>query len=667
MSSNTRDEILRLIQHNRLTEARTLCERWCQRQRVDAEAWFLLGSIDAKLGKLDIAIENLRHSLSINSQMAMTHNNLGMIYLQAGNYPQARACFEKALSLQPELADARLGLANTLLSAGAPMDAIPHFEQVLQIAPASPAVLLGIAHACVAAGDRERARNLLQNLPTSEPFDINTGFRIGNLFYEIGDYEQALAQFTAITSRHPELMEAGVNRGNTLAKLARHDEAVECYRQVLARHPEAAAVHFNLGNTLRDAGRGEAAVAAYRNTLRYDPGMSGALNNLGLLLGEQGDNTGAVECFHRAIASDPGQVDGYINLANHYRDAHAPDRAIATLKEALTLMPEQAALHGDLALLLLRTGNFEEGWEEYEWRQPGGPARRAFPLPGCAGAEFSDRTVLVAAEQGIGDEIMFASCIPDLVAAAAHVVIDCEPRLAPLFARSFPDTKVHGGRQTDDLDWLTDIPAADCVIHAGSLPRHFRRRLADFPTRHGYLRPAPDRIDCWRKRYAGCEGRLNVGISWRGGHLSQGARRSTRLNDWDGILTVPGICFVNVQYGNVCAELDAAAARCGVRICHWPDSDPLSDMDDFAAQLAALDLVISIDNSTVHLAGALGVETWLLQPPVPDWRWLEHADDSYWYPSVRQFHPPRQGRPGELLASIRDRLATRVAGSGICI
>jgi ADP-heptose:LPS heptosyltransferase len=206
--------------------------------------------------------------------------------------------------------------------------------------------------------------------------------------------------------------------------------------------------------------------------------------------------------------------------------------------------------------------------------------------------------------------------------------------------------------------WLKDAPPIDRQIPIGGLPRLLRAGLTAFPRHHGYLVPDPGFQDIWRDRYAKLGEGLKIGISWRGGGLpAVKMRRSTTLDQWRDILKLPDAHFINLQYGDTTADRERARQQMGAVIHDWEDSDPLKDMDYFAAKVAMLDLVISVDNSTVHMAGALGVTAWVLQPFAPDWRWLREREDSPWYPSVRLFRADRPGAWEGVLSRIVQSLS----------
>jgi tetratricopeptide (TPR) repeat protein len=661
MSATTKGKIHTLLQGNRLVEARKLCESLCRKSKSDAEAWFLLGSVYGQTGEPDKAINCLRRSIAIQGNIAITHYNLGLTNLRLGRFTEARASFEKALSLDPGLTAARHDLANAIQSGGCPEDSIPHYLMALEAAPGIPAILMNLASAYESCSQTKPAIEALQKSLQLEPANIDAHFRLGNLLHKTSDYAGAIQHFRFILDRQPDFLEALVNLGNAQLKLESSEDAIASYRKALALKGDSADILFNLGNALRMEGLLDEAEAAYRKALEYRPDMPLALNNLGLVFHERYAYTEAETCYLQSLQSNKRQTEAYINLAKCYREQRQPERAIDTLQRALSMFPDSPEIHWDYSLLLLETGRFTAGWKEYEWRWLGeGQPRREFPWPEWRGEPLEDRTVLVYAEQGIGDEIMFSSCLPDMIKAAGHVIIDCDPRLAPVFERSFPETTVHPGTQSAGFSPLSMIPPPEFVVPAGSLPRYFRGTLQDFPQQPGYLLADRAAIERWCRRYAAHNSKIAVGLSWKGGHISQAARRSTTLQDWQGIISVPGICFVNLQYGDIRAEIDQANQSNSNHIHHWDDADPLRDMDNLAAQIAALDLVISVDNSTVHLAGALGIDTWVLQSYVPDWRWMNHARNSYWYPSIRQFHQSAPGQWSDLLQNVRTRLEVLV-------
>ncbi len=493
-------------------------------------------------------------------------------------------------------------------------------------------------------GDVAGARTLCEKARRKNPKDAEIRFWLGNLCARSGDTSQAIRHLekaaaiaTGAAAPHNSLGLAYLEKGEAR-------RACASFRKASRLEPENPEFRFNLANALRIDQQLDEAQAEYERILEHNPALTGVLNNLGLTLLEKGDPAEAENIFRRSIGIDPKAEQVYRNLAKACDEQRKPEDAEQALRQALSLHPQVPELHWDLSLILLKLGKFKQGWEEYQWRtRSNGTPTRSLPrpVPRWQGEDLAGKHIIVTAEQGIGDEIMFASCYENLTQAAERVTIECEPRLEPLFQRSFQAAHVKGNLQSAPCNWFSNIPEPDFHVSAGDLPRQYMNPPPALKQR-AFLHADPARLREWQERYRTLGDNLRVGISWKGGHISQRHRRVSRIEDWERLLRMPGITFVNLQYGDVAADIREARKRFGVTIHHWQDSDPLRDMDGFAAQVAALDMVISVDNSTVHLSAALGVPTWVLQPYNPDWRWGHQAQTSYWYQSVRQLHPEQR-------------------------
>src|SRR5262249_47720454 len=319
------------------------------------------------------------------------------------------------------------------------------------------------------------------------------------------------------------------------------------------------------------------------------------------------------------------------------------DEALAAYQRALEMKPAYVPARWRRSVVALLKGEFDNAWDDYELRHlsEDRPQRR-FPQVRWGGESLAGKTLLVYAEQGLGDEIMFASCLPDALALAQHCVIDCHPKLEPIFRRSFPAATVHGGHQTEDASWLAHHPVPECQIPIGSLPRLLRTRLDNFPSHSGYLRSDPHRARAWRRQLDATGSQLKVGLSWRGGtQVSRGRLRSLTLEQLLPVLQVRGVQFVNLQYTDTARERSELEQRHGLRIMHWQEA--IDDYDETAALIAALDLTLSVSTSVVDLVGALGRPAWVMTPFSPDWRYGHSGEGMVWYPSVRLFRQARFG------------------------
>jgi hypothetical protein len=261
---------------------------------------------------------------------------------------------------------------------------------------------------------------------------------------------------------------------------------------------------------------------------------------------------------------------------------------------------------------------------------------------------LTGKSILIWTEQGLGDEILFASMLPDVIARAGRCIIECSPRMAPVFARSFPAAQVRAYQRAHVP--VSPAPAADYQIAIGDLGRFLRGDFAAFPRHHGYLKADAAKAAALRARYQAVKpGNVVVGLSWRSGNKDIGVLKSADLAEWAAILGLPGLTFVNLQYGDSSVDVAAVRARLGVGIYHDDTVDPLKSMDDFFAQVAAMDLVISTSNTTIHAAGSLNVPVWLIDAGGL-WYWFRERADSPWYPAMRIFRSPFQWVNGAGLA-----------------
>lgn len=374
-----------------------------------------------------------------------------------------------------------------------------------------------------------------------------------------------------------------------------------------------------------------------------------AYHNRGGALMERDELEEAVECFRSATQLAPDFASAHCNLGVTLQFLGRLDESRASLQRAIELKPDLAAAHFNLSMTLFLMGEWQRAWGEYEWRWQCAkfgkrPVAASAIAPAWDGSPLAGKTILVYGEQGIGDEIMFASCLEDLIRDSSGCIVACEHRLVDLFARSFPQSRVVSIEDIQDRSKLAGLGPIDFQVACASVPRFTGVTADSVPRRDRFLLPDPAQAAVWKERVDGLGGGLKVGVSWRGGSgTTEVRRRSIELEQWKPILTTPNVRFVNLQYGDRTSELQRVEQQLGVAIQNWPEMEPLRDMDGFAALVANLDLVISIDNSTVHVAGSLGVPTWMLVsfPSSSYWRWPLEGDRSVWYSSLQFFRKQR--------------------------
>jgi Flp pilus assembly protein TadD len=423
----------------------------------------------------------------------------------------------------------------------------------------------------------------------------------------------------------------------------RFSEAEQIYRQILAIDANHADSLHLLGMIEFQVGNHAAAVRMISQAIAINKTQAAYHSNLGTVLQSQGRLDEAASCYEHALILQPNSPEIHTNLGNIFHAQDKVDEAIAAHQRALALNSDLPEPHYNLGLAQLLKGDFKSGWPNLEWRwqtKDHQTPMRDYARPLWTGEKIDSGRVLIWGEQGVGDEIMFAGLIPDAIRTGNRFVLDCDSRLQPLFARSFSEVEVvgrhHFGNDLKD-------PESDLAAHlpSGSLRGLFRTSSDAFAaTTSPYLLADPAVRDQFRARYA--DGRCLVGLAWYTRNQQTGHDRSIDLSLLAPLFELKNIQWVSLQYGDH-DDLENQANAANAPVFVDRSVDQLADIDIFAAQIAALDMVITIDNSTAHLAGALGVPVWVLLPFARDWRWLQVREDSPWYPSMRLFRQPQRG------------------------
>jgi tetratricopeptide (TPR) repeat protein len=546
------------------------------------------------------------------------------------------------------------------------------------------------------AGRLEEAEELYLRVLQKTPKDMESLYLLGTLKSQLSKFEEAkkyLKRALELQPGHPETLN---NLGLTYRGQRRSEEAVAYYRKALAVRPDFADAHSNLASTLEVMGKFDEAEFHVREALRLDPlhpnahytlglvlsakdrfeeaaqcfirglqlkpDFSAAYNDLGGIYKTWGRLDQALECFDKALVLNPKAYNSRNNRGAVYEEFGRFDEALAEYEAATLLNPLDQGARWNTAFLYLKQGMLEKGWEAHETRLTNGIVSVRFPYPVWQGEPLQGKNLLVYAEQGLGDEIMFASCIPDLAKTGAKCVLECDIRLVPLFSRSFPEVLVRGSAR-HQMEWLTTVPAIDAQIAAGSLPRLFRPTIDHFPGDPAYLRADPGRAAFWRSRLVLLGAGLKVGICWRSG-VTTGERHRyySQLSEWGEIFKTAGVHFVNLQYGECSAELAEAESMFGVTITNFSDINLKDDIDDSAALMAGLDLVISAATAVSEIAGALGVDSFRLNHYGKQWEVLGRTDIMPWHPNTRLFDQLTPGDWDTQLALVAAALQEKVRG-----
>lgn len=522
-----------------------------------------------------------------------------------------------------------------------------------------------------------------------------------------GNEAAALELYEKVLTVDPVNATANSNLAIILRRTGKIERAAACLQRAIVYAPQMAAAYNNLGNLLRENGHRDKAPPQNQRCIVLTPLYAEGLNNLGLSLP---DDAGPQrqKVYRKALLLKPDYSEGWLNLANlsgamrteptdrlpgvYYRrslkiradyataiSSYGVYRAsigelsaaIEQQERALKLDPHYEEAYFNLALYYLLSGRFHEGFTLYENGIGGRSAdgKRGHPRrvgqPRWNGEPLAGKSILVTAEQGIGDEIMFSSLIPELISRAKTVYLETTPRLTPIMRRSYPTVNVFTYNPKDPSPFLGDRKI-NYSLPLGSLPLYFRKSIYDFGKQRPYAVPNPSLARHFRNKYKSMfPGKLLVGFSWRGGSgLQRSKTRSMTHDTMADLLNREGVQGISIQYGIKKPEKEWFEKNADRNVYHDDTVEPLVSMDIALAQIAALDLIISVTNAGVHSAGALGQPCWILVPHISDWRWTWGRQDVIWYPGMRSFRQDSVGDWSGPLARIDTALDAVLRGEG---
>jgi tetratricopeptide (TPR) repeat protein len=609
----------------------------------------------------------------------------GLSHHQQGRLNEAEALYRRALQADPDNAQALHFLGLAVLHRNKPEDAISLISRAARLAPGDATIQHNFGIVLRDSGDTGRAIIHYRKAIAASPDYSEAHNNLGVALREMGRHDEALVCFQKAVSLKPAFFQALANAGAELSERRRHDEALVLLRQALgckpdyvpalstlgavlnslsrpeegvlhleraiALQPEFVEAHFNYAVVLRVLDRADEAERQYRFVLERRPGFAQAHANLGVLNRARGLIDLSRANFERAMALDPALCEPYLGLAGLEISFGDPVHALELFEEARKRKPAEPEVLYMRAIGLLRSGRLQEGWKDFDYRheviETGvHNARRQFIQPEWSGGVLHGKSLLVWGEQGIGDEIWAAGMyleLMHLMGPGNRLVVEGAAKLRQLFERSLSGNP-HGVEVVfaarSDPSSTKLVAGADCQIAGASLGRYLRKGLADFPKREqtggAYLFADLVREAHWRRRMKELGPQLKVGIGWRSSNLrGERALSCSRLSQWGDIFKVSGVDFINVQYGDCEAELREAEALFGVEIKRFPEVDMYDDLDETAALMRGLDLVISAPTSVSILSAALGIPTWQMNFGA---EWQCHGlSNNPWYPLTRNF------------------------------
>ncbi|MCE9660510.1 MAG: tetratricopeptide repeat protein [Burkholderiales bacterium] len=603
-------------------------------------------------GRLPEAIRHLEAIVALDPGVVDAYVRLCQAHVQSGNMAAAAAVVDKGIVHLPEAADLHSLSGNLNLHRGQLEAAIAAYRRATAIDPAHPEAhyncgiaLLGAHRPAEALASFDAALRARPDYPAA------LSHRAGVLL-QLGRPAEALAGYEQVVQLAPELTAAWIQKGRILRDAKRLDEALASFERALAAEPGNLDLVNDLGLVLRDLKRPLEALAAFDRALQAKPDFAEALSNRGLVLHELDRLDESLAAYDRSLQLRPDLADTHANRGNALQELGRHEEALAAYQRALEIKPGYEAVYLNESLSRLVLGDLPGGWPKYEWRWQNNseaPPARQFSEPIWLGKEpLAGKTVMLYAEQGLGDTIQFCRYAKVLSEQGAKVLLRVQPPLVPLLQGLAGVERLLVPGETP--------PRFDFHCPLLSLPLAFGTSLQSIPGGGAYLHVSGSnfagRLAAWQARL-GPKDRPRIGLVWSGNaHHKNDRNRSIPLRTFARIVS-PEARFVSLQ--NAAREADAAVLAQRGDIA-WFGAE-LVDFAETAALVAQLDLVISVDTSVAHLAAAMGKPVWLLLPVNPDWRWLLEREDSPWYRSMRLFRQTRRGDWSDVVARIEQEIA----------
>jgi tetratricopeptide (TPR) repeat protein len=578
-----------------------------------AAAYCNKGAALKELKLLDAALASYNHAIALKADYAVAHYNRGNVLRELGQLDAALASYDRAIAIKTDYAEAHY-------NRGLVFQELKRFDSAL--------------------ASYDRAIVIKSNYAEAH-------YNRGLALQALKQHESALNSYDCAIAIKPDSADAYSNRGIALRELKQLEAALASHDRAIALNPDCAEAYCNRGVVLKDRRQFDAALANYDRAIAIKPGYAEAHTNRGVVLKELGRFEAALASHHQAIAIKPDCAEAYSNRGVLLYELKQVDAALASYNQAIAIKADYARAYENRAYAFLLSGNLENGWSDYEWRSKNddgasGVKLGHFAEPLWLGKEsIAGKTILLHGEQGLGDRIQFCRYAKLVAALGATVILEAERQLKDLFARVDGVTRV--------VERGAALPHFDYQCPLLSLPLAFKTTLSTIPAEVPYLWSDPEKIRYWGEML-GDKTKLRVGLVWSGGFrpdqpdlTSVNGRRNIPLAKL-APLNHPDIEFFSLQKGQP-AESELAGLVAG----NW-DGPPLvdftghlHDFSDTAALMEQLDLVISVDTSTAHLAGALGKPVWILNRFDTCWRWLLDRTDSPWYPTVSLYRQQTAG------------------------
>ena len=646
--------VIQLYQTGNMAGTEQRCRKMLEKYPDSYMLLNILGAAVQAQGRIEEAIQFFDQMLLLNPDFSEGYYNRGVAFSETGQRQAAVEDYARAVALNPNFYNAHLNLGLTLDRLGRCDEAIQSFDKAIALEPDNSHgynnrafSLMNASRLDAALKDCDKAIAIDPNLP--EIHNIR-----GLIYDKLGKHQRAVNSFKQALQLKPGAVQFQVNLAKSLNELEKYEQALTHCNQAVNAHPNSPDAFYNRGIALQGLMRLEEAVESYDRAIEISPEASDAFCNRGICFHRLGQVEKGFADFNEAIKLKPDNVRAFSNRGLSHRRFGQFDLAEKDFAQALSIDPDHGSTLFNRAVLYLLTGDFERGWKEYEWRWTKS-AKRIFRYGKIwEGEPLSGKRIFIYGEQGLGDFIQFVRYLPQLQNMGARVILECGKALGRLMIsfKGYDRMEIKADDKEPQIE-----NSFDYHLPIMSLPRMFNSTLDTIPAKVPYLFADTDLKRIWQSRIENKDA-LGVGVVWAGNPSHKGdRRRSVSLSQFSPLKELNGVHLYSLQ--KEAHEL-------------WTDQNPdnfftrnfgpqLSDFADTAAIISNLDLVISVDTSVAHLAGALGKETWILLPFSPDWRWLIHREDSPWYPTMRLFRQPAPGDWDAVFESVTTALEQKIS------
>jgi tetratricopeptide (TPR) repeat protein len=598
----------------------------------NAAAHYIRGSVLRELKQWDAALASYERAIELKPDYAEAHLYRGIVLQEFKKWDAALACHDRAIVIRTDFAEAHFCRGNVLMQLRRLVEAVASYDQAIAARATFAEAYCNRGIVLKELGQMEAALSSYQRAISIRGDVAETHFNCGNVLRALKRSHEALSSYARALALSGEYVEAHCNRGNVFGELKQWESALASYERCIALRPDHPDAHSNRGNVLYELGRRDEALASYERAIAARPDFAEVHSNRGNVLSDLGRFTEALASCERAIGIRPDYAEAYCNRGNTLRGLYRFEEALASYGQAIAIHDDYANAHFNRSIAFLMRGDLASGWRGYEWRwkletAAGMPRHASKPL-WLGDESIAGKTVLLHAEQGLGDTLQFCRYATLAADAGATVILEVQQPLVNLL------TGMPGVSQLV----TSGSPLPDFTTHCPlmSLPLAFKTTLSTIPAQRRYLAGDARKVAHWRLKLPR-ETRPMVGIAWSGS--------ATHRNDHHRSIPLQQL-LSHLPRGPIYVCMQKEIREADRRVLDatpaiWNVAGELEDFSDTAALCECMDLVVTVDTSTAHLSAALGRPTWILLSSIPDWRWMVDRSDSPWYPAARLYRQPR--------------------------